>query len=157
LLVGVVAASNVSEMTTTYPEINILDILTSALDSDDEMVITRDAVIAESEKEKAKEKITPYRTAELINGEVVVGGYVTQQEAYACMLSGINIMCADSYAAYNLVWSFGSSGLIYEINCRQRTGVSYYYHFHISALKGVHIWHYGQGNSEYLQQYGRKR
>ncbi len=122
---------------------------------DKELVIAPDAVAEETEREKAQQKTTPYQEATRVGGKVILGSYLTKDEAITYIKSGLDVMCATSQDAYNLVWRFGPGSFFYEIDKGKEDDPNYYYHFHLRDIPGVHIWHKGAGNSEYLSKYPR--
>ena len=142
----------------TVDPIQILkDLLTGVKvnDRDKELALSTDAIAEEAEREKAEQKITPYREAHLTGGNVIIGRYITQSEAIKRVVGGLDVMCDDSSAAYDLVWRFGLDELIYEIDKGKENVYGYYYHFHTSANNPSHIWHLGAGNPMYIERYHR--
>ena len=88
------------------------------------------------------------------NNTIRTGRILTLTEAKHRVYAHMDVMCADSRAAYALV--VGGHNLIYEIDA-QPTSYIAYYHFHVNGSHGSpHIWHYGEPNPNYITMYGNK-
>ena len=112
---------------------------------------------AKTEENSPSTEVTNYQVAYRQNKEVIVGDYITFQEAAARVSSGLDVMCSDSVSAFAL--TKGYDYVNYEIDKGKTVLDGYYYHFHISNTNvnphgSPHIWHYGAGNPTYLQGLG---
>ena len=113
--------------------------------------------VAKTEENSPSTEVTNYQVAYRQNKEVIVGDYITFQEAAARVSSGLDVMCSDSVSAFAL--TKGYDYVNYEIDKGKTVLDGYYYHFHISNTNvnphgSPHIWHYGAGNPTYLQGLG---
>ena len=113
--------------------------------------------VAKTEENSPSTEVTNYQVAYRQNKEVIVGDYITFQEAAARVSSGLDVMCSDSVSAFSL--TKGYDYVNYEIDKGKTVLDGYYYHFHISNTNvnphgSPHIWHYGAGNPTYLQGLG---
>ena len=118
--------------------------------------VALDTDIVKSKENTNNIKRTQYQIATLVGGNVVVGEYITFEEAKLIVSNGGNVMCANSLAAFGL--TIGYKYKNYEIDSNRRFSKGYYYHFHVSNYDedphgSPHIWHYGIGNPVYIKKY----
>lgn len=92
---------------------------------------------------KKQDKEYNYWTADFIGDDIVIGKPLTYNEAILRVEQKGNIMCSDKSYAKSVAEVFPNY-IGPEINKIKKTGVTYYYHFHINDKHGSpHIFFYG--------------